>query len=103
MDPREGAQTLCCHASAESSGGGAAAGKGAEMRGSGGNAGSLEPAPASGEVDMLGDSHAHVEHQPELHRPNSKAGVPFGSLDSASAVTSTVKGGDARRFALFFV
>jgi hypothetical protein len=50
--------------------------------------GSLEPAPASGDVDMLGDNRAHVDH---LHK-----GSPFGSLDSASAVAGTVKGAPSR-------
>lgn len=93
MAPRAGAQTLCCNAPAAS---GLATPResppgvaGAAHMGDDGadrSVGSLESAPASGEVDLLGDSRAHVDH---LHNKGS----PFGSLDSASAVASTVKGG----------
>ncbi|KAG0587593.1 hypothetical protein KC19_2G175900 [Ceratodon purpureus] len=94
MAPRAGAQKVCCNAPAAadmdtppesptSPGGGGVGGvggPGGEM----GSVGLLEPAPASGEVDLLGDNRAHVDH---LHK-----GSPFGSLDSASAVAGTVKG-----------
>lgn len=61
-------------------------------------AGSLEPAPASGEVEeLLGDDHLHVgQQQPEIHRHNNNIQAPAfgGSLDSASAIATAaaVKG-----------
>lgn len=58
-------------------------------------AGSLEPAPASGEVEeLLGDDHLQVgQQQPEIHRHNNnnnniQAPAFGGSLDSASSVAT---------------
>ena len=54
-------------------------------------AGSLEPAPASGEVEeLLGDDHLHLgQQQPEIHRHNNIQAPAFGgSLDSASAIAT---------------
>ena len=102
MAPRAGAQTLCCHAPAasdmdtspESPPGAAeavavgAAGEPERISGSaGGGAGSersLEPAPTSGDVDLVGDNRAHVDN---LHKTST-----FGSLDSTSTVAGNVKG-----------
>jgi len=103
MAPRAGAQTLCCHAPAAAdldtaSAAAAAASAASQPPDMGASERSLEPAPASGEVDLLGEKNsknrAHVEAgDSPLHPRSVSKGASFGSLDSASAVAGTVKGG----------
>jgi len=84
-------------AAAATSGGGAAArtsgGDHPEQQQQQRGAGSLEPAPASGEVEeLLGDDDLHLgQQQPEIHRHNNnniQAPAFGGSLDSASAIAT---------------
>lgn len=95
MASRAGAQTLCCNAPATNLETGTAAGT--EL----GAGGSLESAPASGEVEITSDTLPHHEQQQptELHRLGIKA-PPFGSLDSASTVASTAVKGSSIGFCL---
>ena len=99
MAARTKSPTICCHSATESAHHGdfesdaasstASSSEAASPLGSTMAGGGLQPQPASGEVEMMGEDISHIDQNE--HQRNIK--IPYGSLDPAATVAgSALKG-----------